>query len=144
MNAHGQEVAYAWFNEHWMAKSDNGGRWMLCHFGHGGPLNNVTEGNNGGYKSFVLGAASAESFVNPRELLANTCKYISSKCAEQRHKLQRSQGSSAYLRRTPSIEPFEANKVKKLHPFALCLIPLIAINSINRCLFEIMEPCTSL
>ena len=61
LNDHGQEVvAVAWFNEHWMGKSEHGGRWMIFHFGHGGPLNNGTEGNNGGFKSFALGAAGAK------------------------------------------------------------------------------------
>ena len=96
---------------------------MICHFGHGGPLNNNgTEGNNGGFKLAVLGAAGAKNTVNSRELLANTCTYIVSKSKEQRHLLKQSLGSSASLQKMPAIEPFQVKKMKKLHPFVLFLI----------------------
>ena len=55
LNDDGQAVARAWFNKYWMGESEVGERWMICHFGHGGPLNNNgTKGNNGGMKWDVL------------------------------------------------------------------------------------------
>ena len=131
LNAHGQEVAVAWFHKYWMEDTGVGGRWMICHFGHCGPLNNNgTEGNNGGMKLEVLGASGAKSTIDSRELLANTCTYIVNKSEEQRHELKRTLGISSSLRKMPAIEPFQVEKLKKLHPFVLFLITPVGFEQV--------------
>ena len=96
---------------------------MICHFGHGGPLNNNgIEGNNGGMELDVLGAAGAKSTINSWELLANTCVYMVGKSEEQRHHLEILLGSSSSFCKMPAIEPFQVKKTKKFHPFVLFLI----------------------
>ena len=81
-NASGQELAVAWFNKYWMCNCNDGGRWMICHFGHGGPFNNNgTESINAGIRKDLLeiSAAGQKSPVHSRELLARACGYIRSK-----------------------------------------------------------------
>ena len=96
---------------------------MICHFGHGGPFKtNGTEGINGGLQLDLLRVAGAKSPINSSELLAKTCTYIVSKSEEQRHVLQTSLGSSSSLRKMPGIEPWQVQKMKKLHTFVLYLI----------------------
>ena len=88
---------------------------MLCHFGHSGPLNNKgAEGNNGGYKSFVLGTAGAKNAVDSRfEQRRRTATPTAKNARHQRL------GTSVYLLRMPSIQPFGVKKMEKLHPFVL-------------------------
>ena len=124
LNEHGQVIAVAWFAQNWMLPDH--GRWMICFFEHGGPLNNNgTEGNNGGYKTSTLGASGAKTALKPRELVANTCTFLARKSEEQRVQLQKSLGATASFRSLPSPLRMDVLKLKKMHPrVAQLIVPM--------------------
>ena len=108
-----------------MCNSDDGGRWMICHFGHGGPFNNNgTESINAGIRLDVveISAADQKSPMHSRDLLARTSGNIRRKSEEQRLCLQKSHGCSSSLQNIPGIELLQAKKLQKLHPLVLSLI----------------------
>ena len=127
LKLHGQEVAAGWFVENWSLLEN--GRWMICHFKHGGPFNNNgVEGNNGGIKTFVLNQSSKKTTQTASALVANTCAYLSHMSEEGRHDLLK-QGTSVMFKNLPSIRNADIEKLKKMHPRAAQLITCIQLQT---------------